>query len=412
MERKVNEYLRDFPILQTKMNGRPIVYLDNGATTQKPETVIRAVADYCTYCNANPHRGAYELSVKATDIYERARVRTQQFIGAARPEEVVFTKNATEALNLVAYSYGLANVREGDEIVITISEHHSNIVPWQFVAKSRGAVLKYIYLGEDGNLSEADIAQQITARTKIVAVTQVSNVLGLVNDVRVVADRAHAVGAVVVVDGSQSVPHIKVDVQAMDADFFAFSGHKMLSPMGIGVLYGKYNILDAMPPFLFGGDMIDYVGEQETTFAELPAKFEAGTQNVSGASGLIAAIDYLDKIGFDRIEAIERDLLSYALPQLRELPFVELYGCDSTRGNKTGIITFNVKDVHPHDVSTILDSYGVAIRAGHHCAQPLMRYLGQNATCRASFYLYNTHEDIDQFIAALKKVRGVLGYAD
>lgn len=412
MERKVNEYLRDFPILQTKMNGRPIVYLDNGATTQKPETVIRAVADYCTYCNANPHRGAYELSVKATDIYERARVRTQQFIGAARPEEVVFTKNATEALNLVAYSYGLANVREGDEIVITISEHHSNIVPWQFVAKSRGAVLKYIYLGEDGNLSEADVAQQITERTKIVAVTQVSNVLGLVNDVRVVADRAHAVGAVVVVDGSQSVPHIKVDVQAMDADFFAFSGHKMLSPMGIGVLYGKYNILDAMPPFLFGGDMIDYVGEQETTFAELPAKFEAGTQNVSGASGLIAAIDYLDKIGFDRIEAIERDLLSYALPQLRELPFVELYGCDSTRGNKTGIITFNVKDVHPHDVSTILDSYGVAIRAGHHCAQPLMRYLGQNATCRASFYLYNTHEDIDQFIAALKKVRGVLGYAD
>ena len=412
MERKVNEYLRDFPILQTKMNGRPIVYLDNGATTQKPETVIRAVADYCTYCNANPHRGAYELSVKATDIYERARVRTQQFIGAARPEEVVFTKNATEALNLVAYSYGLANVREGDEIVITISEHHSNIVPWQFVAKSRGAVLKYIYLGEDGNLSEADIAQQITERTKIVAVTQVSNVLGLVNDVRAVADRAHADGAVVVVDGSQSVPHIKVDVQAMDADFFAFSGHKMLSPMGIGVLYGKYNILDAMPPFLFGGDMIDYVGEQETTFAELPAKFEAGTQNVSGASGLIAAIDYLDKIGFDRIEAIERDLLSYALPQLRELPFVELYGCDSTRGNKTGIITFNVKDVHPHDVSTILDSYGVAIRAGHHCAQPLMRYLGQNATCRASFYLYNTHEDIDQFIAALKKVRGVLGYAD
>ena len=412
MERKVNEYLRDFPILQTKMNGRPIVYLDNGATTQKPETVIRAVADYCTYCNANPHRGAYELSVKATDIYERARVRTQQFIGAARPAEVVFTKNATEALNLVAYSYGLANVREGDEIVITISEHHSNIVPWQFVAKSRGAVLKYIYLGEDGNLSEADIAQQITERTKIVAVTQVSNVLGLVNDVRAVADRAHAVGAVVVVDGSQSVPHIKVDVQAMDADFFAFSGHKMLSPMGIGVLYGKYNILDAMPPFLFGGDMIDYVGEQETTFAELPAKFEAGTQNVSGASGLIAAIDYLDKIGFDRIEAIERDLLSYALPQLRELPFVELYGCDSTRGNKTGIITFNVKDVHPHDVSTILDSYGVAIRAGHHCAQPLMRYLGQNATCRASFYLYNTHEDIDQFIAALKKVRGVLGYAD
>ena len=412
MERRNNKYLQDFPILQTKMNGRPIVYLDNGATTQKPEAVIKAVADYCTYCNANPHRGAYELSIKATDIYETARVRTQQFIGAARPEEIIFTKNATEALNLVAYSYGRANIREGDEIVITISEHHSNIVPWQFVAKARGATLKYIYLAEDGNLSAEDIAAQITEKTKIVAVTHVSNVLGLVNDVRTIADRAHAVGAVIVVDGSQSVPHIAVDVQAMDADFFAFSGHKMLSPMGIGVLYGKYHILDAMPPFLFGGDMIDYVGEQETTFAELPAKFEAGTQNVSGASGLIAAIDYLEKVGFDRIETIERDLISYALPKLRELPFVELYGCDSTRDNKTGIITFNVKDVHPHDVASILDSYGVAIRAGHHCAQPLMRYLGQNATCRASFYLYNTHEDIDRFVEALKKVRGVLGYGD
>ena len=412
MERRNNEYLQDFPILQTKMNGRPIVYLDNGATTQKPEAVIKAVADYCTYCNANPHRGAYELSVKATDIYETARVRTQQFIGAARPEEIIFTKNATEALNLVAYSYGRANIREGDEIVITISEHHSNIVPWQFVAKARGATLKYIYLAEDGNLSAEDIAAKITEKTKIVAVTHVSNVLGLVNDVRTIADRAHAVGAVIIVDGSQSVPHIAVDVQAMDADFFAFSGHKMLSPMGIGVLYGKYDILDAMPPFLFGGDMIEYVGEQETTYAELPAKFEAGTQNVSGASGLIAAIDYLEKVGFDRIEAIERDLISYALPKLRELPFVELYGCDSKRDNKTGIITFNVKDIHPHDVASILDSYGVAIRAGHHCAQPLMRYLGQNATCRASFYLYNTHEDVDQFIDALKKVRGVLGYGD
>ena len=412
MERRNNEYLQDFPILQTKMNGRPIVYLDNGATTQKPEAVIKAVADYCTYCNANPHRGAYELSVKATDIYETARTRTQHFIGAARPEEIIFTKNATEALNLVAYSYGCANIREGDEIVITISEHHSNIVPWQFVAKARGAVLKYIYLAEDGNLSAEDIAAQITEKTKIVAVTHVSNVLGLVNDVRTIADRAHAVGAVIIVDGSQSVPHIAVDVQAMDADFFAFSGHKMLSPMGIGVLYGKCDILDAMPPFLFGGDMIEYVGEQDTTYAELPAKFEAGTQNVSGASGLIAAIDYLEKVGFDRIETIERDLISYALPKLRELPFVELYGCDSKRDNKTGIITFNVKDIHPHDVASILDSYGVAIRAGHHCAQPLMRYLGQNATCRASFYLYNTHEDIDRFIEALKKVRGVLGYGD
>ena len=238
-----NEYIQDFPILQTKMNGRPIVYLDNGATTQKPEAVIKAVADYCTYWNANPHRGAYELSVKATDIYETARMRTQKFIGAARSEEIIFTKNASEALNLVAYSYGRSNVQAGDEIVITIAEHHSNLVPWQFVAKARGAQLKYIYLEEDGNLSAADIAAQITERTKIVAVTHVSNVLGLVNDVKLIADRAHAVGAVVVVDGSQSVPHIAVDVQAMDADFFAFSGHKMLSPMGIGVLYGKYDVL-------------------------------------------------------------------------------------------------------------------------------------------------------------------------
>ena len=412
MSKNFNEYLQDFPILQTKMNGRPIVYLDNGATTQKPEAVIKAVADYCTYWNANPHRGAYELSVKATDIYETARARTQKFIGAARSEEIIFTKNASEALNLVAYSYGRAHVQAGDEIVITVAEHHSNLVPWQFVAKAQGATLKYIYLEEDGNLSAADITAQITEKTKIVAVTHVSNVLGLVNDVKAIASRAHAVGAALVVDGSQSVPHIKVDVQSMGADFFAFSGHKMLSPMGIGVLYGKYDILDAMPPFLFGGDMIEYVGEQETTYAELPAKFEAGTQNVSGAAGLIAAIDYLEKVGLDRIEAIERDLLSYALPRLRELSFVELYGCESTRNNKTGIITFNVKDVHPHDVSTILDGYGVAIRAGHHCAQPLMKYLGQNATCRASFYLYNTHEDIDKFIDALKKVRGVLGYAD
>ena len=408
MERRNNEYLQDFPILQTKMNGRPIVYLDNGATTQKPEAVIKAVADYCTYCNANPHRGAYELSVKATDIYETARVRTQQFIGAARPEEIVFTKNATEALNLVAYSYGRANIREGDEIVITVSEHHSNIVPWQFVAKARGATLKYIYLSEDGNLSAEDIAAQITAKTKIVAVTHVSNVLGLVNDVRTIADRAHAVGAVIVVDGSQSVPHIAVDVQAMDADFFAFSGHKMLSPMGIGVLYGKYDILDAMPPFLFGGDMIDYVGEQETTFAELPAKFEAGTQNVGGAAGLRAAIEYLEKTGFDTVRRIEQELVHYALPKLRALPAVELYGCGADPSLKTGIITFNVKDVHPHDVATILDSFGVAVRAGHHCAQPLMKYLGQNATCRASFYLYNTKADVDRWLEALKEVRKVM----
>lgn len=407
---EAQEFLKDFPLLNREISGQKIAYLDNGATTQKPEPVIKAICGYYGGCNANPHRGAYALSVKATDIYEEARVRTAKFINAKRPQEIVFTKNATEALNLIAYSYGLNNIGAGDEIVISISEHHSNLVPWQHVAKAKGATLKYIYLEADGNLSAEDIENKITERTKLVAVTQVSNVLGLKNDVAAIVKKAHSVGAVCVVDGSQSVAHMAVDVQALDADFFAFSGHKMLSPMGIGVLYGKYELLDAMPPFLMGGDMIEYVQEQDTTWAELPAKFEAGTQNVGGAAGLTAAIDYLEKITFDRIEAIEKDLVDYALPKLRELPYIELYGCDSTRDNKTGIITFNVKDVHPHDVATILDSYGVNVRAGHHCAQPLHRYLGQNASCRASFYLYNTREDIDRWIEALKKVRGVLGY--
>lgn len=407
---EAQEFLKDFPLLNREISGQKIAYLDNGATTQKPEPVIKAICGYYGGCNANPHRGAYALSVKATDIYEEARVRTANFINAKRSQEIVFTKNATEALNLIAYSYGLNNIGAGDEIVISISEHHSNLVPWQHVAKAKGATLKYIYLEADGNLSAEDIENKITERTKLVAVTQVSNVLGLKNDVAAIVKKAHSVGAVCVVDGSQSVAHMAVDVQALGADFFAFSGHKMLSPMGIGVLYGKYELLDAMPPFLMGGDMIEYVQEQDTTWAELPAKFEAGTQNVGGAAGLTAAIDYLEKITFDRIEAIEKDLVDYALPKLRELPYIELYGCDSTRDNKTGIITFNVKDVHPHDVATILDSYGVNVRAGHHCAQPLHRYLGQNASCRASFYLYNTREDIDRWIEALKKVRGVLGY--
>ncbi|HAY61441.1 MAG TPA: cysteine desulfurase [Acidaminococcaceae bacterium] len=402
------DFRLDFPLLQQKMNGKPLTYLDNGATTQKPESVVRSICGYYGGCNANPHRGAYELSVKATDVYENARVKVQHFINAPKSNEIIFTKNATEALNLVAYSYGLTFVQPGDEIVLSIAEHHSNLVPWQMVARAKGATLKYIYLEPDGNLSDEDIETKVTEKTKIVAVTHVSNVLGLVNDVRKVVDKAHSVGAVCVVDGSQSVAHMAVDVRQLDCDFFAFSGHKLLSPMGIGVLYGKEALLDKMPPFLRGGDMIDYVTEQETTFAELPQKFEAGTQNVGGASGLAAAIEYLEDFTFGRIEAIEQELLGYALPQLRELPYIELYGCDSARNNKTGIITFNVKDVHPHDVSTILDAQGVAIRAGHHCAQPLMQYLGQNATCRASFYLYNTKEDVDRWIAALKTVRNVM----
>ena len=402
------DFRGDFPLLNHTMNGKPLVYLDNGATTQKPESVIQAMCGYYGGCNANPHRGAYALSVQATDIYENARERIRRFIHAKSAKEIIFTKNATEALNLVAYSYGLTNIQAGDEILITISEHHSNLVPWQRVAKAKGAKLRYIYLEADGNLSAADIERKITSRTKLVAVTQVSNVLGLVNPVKDIAARAHRAGAVVVVDGSQSVAHMAVDVQDIDADFFAFSGHKLLSPMGIGVLYGREALLEAMPPFLSGGDMIEYVEEQDTTFAELPAKFEAGTQNVGGAAGLTAAIDYLEKFGFDNIQRIEKELVDYALPQLREMPYIELYGCDSRQDNKTGIITFNVKDVHPHDVATILDAEGVAVRAGHHCAQPLMKYLGQNATCRASFYLYNTKEDVNRWLAALAKVRKVM----
>lgn len=408
---KRRNYKEDFPLLQQKIRGRQIAYLDNGATTQKPEEVIRAVCGYYGGCNANPHRGAYELSVRATDIYENARVRTQKFINARHSREIIFTKNATESLNLIAYSYGMSNIGAGDEVVIAISEHHSNLVPWQRVCRQKGAVLKYIYLEKDGNLSREDIETKITEKTKLVAVAQVSNVLGLVNPVREIADKAHGAGAVLVVDGSQSAPHMKVDVQAMGADFFVFSGHKLLSPMGIGVLYGREELLDKMPPFLLGGDMIDYVEEQETAFAPLPAKFEAGTQNVGGAAGLTAAMDYLEQVGFDYVEAVEKELTAYALSRLREMPYIELYGCDSARDNKTGIITFNVKDVHAHDVATILDAQGVAVRAGHHCAQPLLKYLGQNAACRASFYFYNTKEDVDRWLAALSCVRGVLGYA-
>lgn len=400
-------YADDFVIL----SRNNVAYLDNSATTQKPESVVRAICGYYGGCNANPHRGVYDWSVKATKIYEDARVNVKNFINAATPAEIVFTKNATESLNLIAYSYGLANLKAGDEILITISEHHSNLVPWQIVAKKTGAVLNYIYLAQDGNLSDADIDAKLTARTKILAVTHISNVLGLINDVKTLAARAHDAGAVVVIDGSQSVPHIPVDVQNLEADFLVFSAHKMLGPMGIGVLYGKKNLLEAMPPFLSGGDMIEYVEEQDTTFAELPNKFEAGTQNVGGAAGLSAAIDYINKIGFDEIARIEKKLTACAVGAMKKIPYVELYGCDSTRGNKIGIVTFNIKDVHPHDVATILDSEGVAIRAGHHCAQPLMKYLGQNATCRASFYFYNTIADVERLIAAVEKVRKIMHIA-
>jgi cysteine desulfurase/selenocysteine lyase len=404
-----SKYLPDFPILQKLMNGKRLAYLDNGATTQKPLAIINAVKEYYTTFNANPHRGAYNLSVKATEIYESARESVRKFIGAEQACEIIFTKNATESLNLLAYSYGMNFIHEGDEIVLSIAEHHSNLVPWQQVAKAKGATLKYLYLNEAGMITDEEIAAKIGSKTKIVAVTQVSNVLGIINPIDKIIKQAHAVGAVAIIDGAQSIPHFKVDVKALDADFLVFSGHKMLAPMGIGVLYGKAELLNKMPPFLCGGDMIDYVEEQDTSFALLPAKFEAGTQNVGGALGLAAAINYIEKIGLAEIEQIEQELINYAIPKLQQLPYITLYGC-SNPVKKTGVIAFNVQDIHPHDVSTILDADGVAIRAGHHCAHPLMKFLGVNATCRASFYFYNTREDIDALIDSLSRVRGVLGY--
>ena len=404
-----NNYLEDFPLLQQTDEGKRLVYLDNGATTQKPLSVIRAIEQYYTTFNANPHRGAYELSVQATEIYENTREKVRDFLGAAKISEIIFTKNATESLNLIAYSYGMNFIQAGDEIVISIAEHHSNLVPWQQVAKAKGAVLKYLYVNTDGVLSEEELDSKITDKTKLVAVTHVSNVLGIINPVKRIAEKAHAVGAVVVVDGAQSIPHLPVNVRELDVDFFVFSGHKMLAPMGIGVLYGKEKLLDAMPPFLFGGDMIEYVQEQETTFAPLPAKFEAGTQNVGGAMGLSAAIDYLNRVGMPVIEECEKELVRYAITKLSKLPYITLYGCGELV-DKTGVISFNVQDVHPHDVSTILDADGIAIRAGHHCAHPLLQYLGVNATCRASLYFYNTKDDVDALIDSLSRVRKVMGY--
>ncbi|WP_312422627.1 cysteine desulfurase [Anaerospora hongkongensis] len=404
-----NNYLEDFPLLQQTDEGKRLVYLDNGATTQKPLSVIRAIEQYYTTSNANPHRGAYELSVQATEIYENTREKVRDFLGAAKISEIIFTKNATESLNLIAYSYGMNFIQAGDEIVLSIAEHHSNLVPWQQVAKAKGAVLKYLYVNTDGVLSEEELDSKITGKTKLVAVTHVSNVLGIINPVKRIAEKAHAVGAVVVVDGAQSIPHLPVNVRELDVDFFVFSGHKMLAPMGIGVLYGKEKLLDAMPPFLFGGDMIEYVQEQETTFAPLPAKFEAGTQNVGGAMGLSAAIDYLKRVGMPVIEECEKELVRYAITKLSKLPYITLYGCGELV-DKTGVISFNVQDVHPHDVSTILDADGIAIRAGHHCAHPLLQYLGVNATCRASLYFYNTKDDVDALIDSLSRVRKVMGY--
>lgn len=404
-----NPYKKDFPILNQERGDKPLIYLDNAATTQKPESVLKVMADYYREYNANPYRGLYDISTKATEQYETARKVTAEFIHAREAAEIIFTRNATESLNLIAYSYGKSILKEGEEILIPISEHHSNLLPWQQVAKENKGILSYLYLDEKGHLKEEEIEEKITEKTKIVALAFVSNVLGTIYPVKKIIEKAHKAGAVVVLDCAQSIPHFPLDVQELDADFAVFSGHKMLGPMGIGVLYGKRELLDKMPPFLTGGEMIDFVSEQEAAFAPLPQKFEAGTPNVEGAIGLMVAIGYIKQIGYERIHAIEEDLTAYALEKLKEIPYVTVYGEDRLTKERSGVISFNVEGVHPHDTASLLDADGVCIRAGHHCAQPLMRYMGAAATCRISFYFYNTKEDIDVFINSLKKVRGWLG---
>ena len=394
----IEQIKKDFPLLENEN----ITYLDSGATTQKPIQVIKAVEEFYQKYNANPHRGAYSLSVEATEQYENTRTKIAKFINAKHREEIIFSKNATESLNLIAYSYGLDNLKKDDEVVISIMEHHSNLVPWQKMTKQTGSKLNYMYINENYEITDEEIENKITDKTKIVGITHVSNVLGTINNVKKIIKYAHKKGAVVIVDASQSIPHMKIDVQDLDADFLVFSGHKMLAPLGIGVLYGKREILNKMTPFLMGGDMIEYVYEQETTFAPLPNKFEAGTQNVEGVIGLGAAIDYIENLGYDKIQEIEHEVISYARQELSKLDYLTLYTTPN-KENHSSVISFNIKGVHPHDVASILDSEGVCVRSGNHCAQPLMRFLGVDSTCRASFYIYNTKDDVDKLVKALDK---------
>ncbi|NYF26168.1 cysteine desulfurase [Sporosarcina sp. JAI121] len=390
-----------FPILDQEINGHPLVYLDSAATSQKPRQVIEAISDYYSFGNSNVHRGVHTLGNRATEGYEGAREKVRKFINAKSTEEVIFMRGTTTALNTVAQSYGRANVGEGDEIIITYMEHHSNIIPWQQLAKEKGAVLKYVDLEEDGTLSLEKVREVITDRTKIVSIMYVSNVLGTMNPIKEITEIAHAHGAVMVVDGAQAAPHLKIDVQKLDCDFFAFSGHKMCGPTGIGVLYGKKDLLDKMEPVEFGGEMIDFVGLYESTWKELPWKFEGGTPIIAGAIGLGAAIDFLEEIGLDNIERHEHELAGYAMERMSEIDGLTIYG-PLDPGKRAGLVTFNLDDVHPHDVATVLDMHGIAVRAGHHCAQPLMKWLDVSATARASFYIYNTEADVDRFVDGLR----------
>ncbi|WP_061910526.1 cysteine desulfurase [Streptococcus cristatus] len=393
---------KDFPILDQIVNDEPLVYLDNAATTQKPKQVLAAIENYYLRDNANVHRGVHTLAERATAAYEAARERVRAFINAASSREVLFTRGTTTSLNWVA-QFAAERLQPGDEVLISIMEHHSNVIPWQEACRKTGAKLVYVYL-KDGALDMGDFRAKLNERTKFVSLAHASNVLGIINPIKEIAQLVHQQGALLVVDGAQSIPHMKIDVQDLDVDFFAFSGHKMAGPTGIGVLYGKEELLEQMSPVEFGGEMIDFVYEQEATWKELPWKFEAGTPNMAGAIGLAAAIDYLEDLGMDAIAQHEQDLISYVFPKLQAVEGLTIYGSQDL-AQRSGVIAFNLDGLHPHDVATALDYEGVAVRAGHHCAQPLLTYLQVPATVRASFYIYNTYADCDKLVDALEKTK-------
>ncbi len=397
---------KEFPLLDQEVNGHPLVYLDNAATTQKPRAVLDALLGYYLRDNANVHRGIHELSRRATEAYEGARARVARWIGAAAPEEVVWTRGTTEAINLVASAWVPVNLREGDEILLTTMEHHSNIVPWQLAARRVGARLRYVEIDDEGRLRLDGLEDLLTERTRLVALTHVSNTLGTMNPIPEIARAAHERGALVLVDGAQAVPHMRVDVAALGCDFYAFSGHKMFAPTGIGVLWARREILEAMPPYQGGGEMIQLVEREGSSWAEVPHKFEAGTPDIAGAVGLAAAVEFLEGVGYDAIQAHERDLMAYAMERLRDLPGMRIFG-PTDPGNRSGVISFALGDIHPHDLATILDSRGVAIRAGHHCAQLVMRHFCLPATTRASFALYNTRDEVDRLVEGLEVARGI-----
>ena len=399
------DHRRDFPLLM----NTDVAYLDSAATAQRPRCVLDAEEKFYTTCNANPLRGLYPLSIAATDAYENAREAVRKFLNAASTQEIIFTRNTSESLNLVAYSYGLSNVKAGDEVVVSIMEHHSDLLPWQMVCRQTGARLRFIECEPDGSVDLNKVEPLIGSRTKVVAMTQVSNVLGRENPIRQVAEVAHRAGAVMVVDGAQSTPHMPVDVQALGADFLAFSGHKVYGPMGIGVLYGRKELLEKMPPFLTGGEMIESVTREGAVYAELPHKFEAGTVNAAGAAGLHAALDYMAQVGFGTMQRRELELTRRAMEGMKQIPYVHILGSDEPEEHH-GIITFTVDGVHPHDIGQILAADGVNIRAGHHCAQPLLAYLGHPSTARASIAFYNTEEEIDRLLASVSTLRERMGY--